>query len=85
MTLTKAYDEIVDFIAAGSSPQSVSEFHPSDEAKARVLELMARAKSETLTAEEASELEHYLQLEHLMRLAKARARQYLSRSRSVSS
>jgi len=33
MTLTKAYDEIVDFIAAGSSPQSVSEFHPSDEAK----------------------------------------------------
>jgi len=48
MTLTKAYDEIVDFIAAGSSPQSVSEFHPSDEAKARVLELMARAKSETI-------------------------------------
>lgn len=83
MTLTKAYDDIVDFIAAGSSPQSVSEFHPSDEAKARVLELMTYAKSETLTAEQASELEHYLQLEHLMRLAKARARHYLSNSQEA--
>jgi hypothetical protein len=36
------------------------------------------AKSATLTEAEASELEHYLQLEHLMRLAKARARQYLA-------
>ena len=80
MTLTRAYNEIVDFIAAGSSPQSVSEFHPSDETKSRVLELLMQAKSETLTTDEASELEHYLQLEHLMRLAKARARQYLSGS-----
>ena len=78
MTLTKAYDEIVDFIAAGSSPQSVSEFHPSEKAKSRVLELMMYAKSETLTEEQAFELNHYLQLEHLMRLAKARARQYIS-------
>ena len=77
MALTKAYDEIVDFIAAGSSPESVSEFHPSEEAKARVLELIARAKSEVLTLEEASELEHYQQLEHIMRLAKARAKQYI--------
>lgn len=79
----KVYEEIVDFIAAGSSPQGVSEFHPSSEAKAHVLELMARAKAETLTAEEASELAHYLQIEHLMRLAKARARQYLSDPKEV--
>ena len=83
MALTKAYDEIVDFIAAGNSPQSVSEFHPSEEAKNRVGELMTRAKSETLTEEQASELDHYLQLEHLMRLAKARARQYLSPSQTA--
>ena len=30
-----------------------------------------------LTAEEKSELDHYFQLEHIMRLAKARAQQYL--------
>jgi hypothetical protein len=83
MTVTKAYDEIVDFIAAGSSPQRVSEFHPSETAKARVMELIVRAKAETLTLEERSELECYQQLEHLMRLAKARARQYLADSQSA--
>jgi hypothetical protein len=31
-----------------------------------------------LTRDETSELDHYVQLEHLMRLAKARARKYLS-------
>ena len=83
MILTKAYDEIVDFIAAGSSPQSVSQFQPSEEAKARVWELIGRAKSETLTEEEASELEHSLLIEHIMRLAKARAKQYLPNSQAA--
>lgn len=78
MALVRAYDEIVDFIAAGSSPQTVSEFHPSDEVKVRVLDLLTRASSEALTADEASELEHYVQLEHLMRLAKARALRHLT-------
>jgi len=72
MSLTRAYNEILDFIAAGSSSQSVSEFRPSEEIQSRVMELLERVKSETLTSDEASELEHYLQLEHLMRLAKAR-------------
>jgi len=80
MTLAKAYDEIIDFIAAGSSSQRVSEFQPSEAAKSRVVELIARAKSGALTEEEASELEQYQQLEHIMRLAKARAKQYLSGS-----
>jgi hypothetical protein len=78
MTLTKAYDEIVDFIAAGSNAQSVSEFHPSETAKARVLDLLTRAKVGSLTTEETSELVCYQQLEHIMRLAKARARKNLA-------
>jgi hypothetical protein len=78
MSLTKAYDEMVDFIAAGSIPLSVSNFGPSVEAKARVIELVERSKSDSLSAAEALELEHYRQLEHLMRLAKARARQNLA-------
>jgi hypothetical protein len=80
MSLPKAYDEIVDFIAAGSTPLGVSKFSPSAEAKARVIELVERSKSDSLSAAEALELEHYRQLEHLMRLAKARARQNLAAS-----
>jgi len=64
MTTTKAYDEIVDFIARGSDPQSVIEFRPSEEANAHVAELAARSKAGDLTAEESSELEQYRQLVH---------------------
>ncbi|HYO15610.1 MAG TPA: hypothetical protein VE685_20630 [Thermoanaerobaculia bacterium] len=45
-------------------------------------DLIAREKVGTLTTDEVWELEHYLQLEHIMRLAKARARQYLSQKGS---
>lgn len=73
----RAYEEVVDFIAAGPSPGKVVAFRPSEEARHRVADLVRREKTEQLSPEEASELEHYLQLEHLMRLAKARAKQHL--------
>ena len=41
-------------------------------------ELIERQKSAPLPADEKSELDHYLEIEHLMRLAKARARQLLA-------
>ena len=44
---------------------------------ARVAELIERQKSGDLFAEETSELSNYLHIEHVMRLAKARARQRL--------
>jgi hypothetical protein len=82
MVKPKAYEEVVDFIARGGSPGTVVAFRPSEEARARVAALVAREKAAGLTADEKSELDHYLQLEHIMRLAKARAQQYLpSRSR----
>ena len=71
------YDEIVDFIAAGTSPMSVAKFEASAATKQRVAELLDREKTTGLSPDEAAELEHYMQVEHLMRLAKARARQNL--------
>lgn len=78
MQPNKAYDEVIEFIAAGTSPQNVIAFRPSEEAKARVADLIFREKTAGLSAEEKSELDHYLQIEHLMRLAKARAHRYLA-------
>ena len=72
-----AYEEIVNFIAAGPTPQAVADFQPSAETKAHVAELIHREKTSGLSAEEKSELQHFLHLEHLMRLAKARARSNL--------
>ena len=76
MSIPKSYDEIVDFFAAGTTPDAVVAFRPSDEATRRVAELIAKSKDETISAEEQSELDDYLQLEHILILAKARARQY---------
>lgn len=75
--MTRAHDEIVDFIAGGSTPQEVSQFQASDETKARVEELLRKEKNAGLLPEETAELNDYLQLEHLMRMAKARARKKL--------
>jgi hypothetical protein len=78
--VTRAYEEIIDFIAAGSTPGAFATFRPSPEAQARVSELIHREKTATLSPDEAAKLNRYLQLEHLMRLAKARARAYIAAS-----
>ena len=73
MNPEKVYEEIVDFIAAGPTLAEIVAFHPSEAAKARVLELIHREKNNELNAEEHSELDYFMQLEHLVRLVKARA------------
>jgi hypothetical protein len=72
--MTKAFEEIVDFVAAGATREEVLRFKASPETRARVEHLIRKEKSEGLLPEEASELDDSLQLEHLMRMAKARAR-----------
>jgi len=76
--MIRAYDEIVDFIAAGTTPDSVARFEPSPETKNYVADLIHKEKTLGLTPQEASDLEHYMKVEHLMRLAKARARKLCS-------
>ena len=74
MENVKAWEEVIDFIAAGTTSESVIAFRPSEDAKERVEDLVYREKTTGLTPEEKAELDDYVQLEHLMRLAKARAR-----------
>lgn len=76
--LSRAYEELVDFIAAGTTPKKVVEFHPSKATQARVADLIHREKTTGLSPDETSELNHYMQIEHLMRLAKARAQHHLA-------
>lgn len=73
-----SYLEIIDFIASGTTPEAVAEYHPSPEAQHRIAELIAREEEGSLSAEEKSELDQFMDLEHILRLAKARARQILA-------
>ena len=73
---SKAYDEIINFIASGTTPASVIAFQASEETKQRVAELIHREQTVGLSPEEKAELDSYEELEHLMILAKARAHQH---------
>jgi hypothetical protein len=78
MDANPAYAEFIEFIAAGTTPQEIVAFRPSLAAKENVASLVTREKSSGLSLEEQSELDNFLQLEHFMRLLKAKAREHIS-------
>ena len=72
------YEEVADFIAA-LDPTKLLELKPLKTVQSRVEELISTKKENGLSAENQYELDRYLALEHLVALAKARARIYLKR------
>lgn len=77
MLVSPVYNEVIDFLAAGTTPDSLIAFQPSENAKRRVEYLIQRENVSSLSSDETGELNHYLFLEHLLRLAKSRARPHL--------
>jgi len=73
----RAYEEVIEFIANETNPHRLVAFQPSGETRTRVAHLTAREKTAGLSPDEKAELDHYMHLEHVMRLAKARARKHL--------
>ena len=69
MSATKSYEEIIDFIAGGTTPEAVVAFRPSESVQERVAELVERSKNGCISTEDQSELDDYLQLEHIMIMA----------------
>lgn len=72
-----AYLELIDFLAGGTTPEALIAFRPSEAVQERVSSLIEREKEGQLTEEYQQELADYLQLEHLMIMAKAQARRKL--------
>jgi hypothetical protein len=70
----KPFEEIVKFIADTAGPEKLGAFKPSPAAEKRVAELLDRQKIGKLTSKENEELQLFVQLDHVMSLAKAKAR-----------
>jgi hypothetical protein len=64
------------FFAAGTTAQKIANFKALEETQRRVRVLLEVQKNETATPSELEELDDFLRLEHIMRLTKARAKQY---------
>jgi hypothetical protein len=73
MTAQLAYDHIADFIAA-MNPAKVLELRAPEAARLRLEALIELEKERQLTPDEKDELDHFIVLERLIRLAKAHAR-----------
>jgi hypothetical protein len=69
--------EIIALLASQPTPEQILAIRPSPELQSRVSDLLARSKRATLLQQETAELERYLTLEHLVRMAKAHAYQQL--------
>ena len=71
------YDELAELLAS-MDPQKVMHFRASEEAQKRIDTLLDKNKHTQLSPEEAQEMERFMIVEHIVRLAKARARRRLS-------
>ncbi|TAE25261.1 MAG: hypothetical protein EAZ91_19395 [Cytophagales bacterium] len=71
------YDEFASFLS-GLSPKRVLAYKASPKAQERVRQLVEKTKMAGLTNEENAEMERYMVVEHIVRLAKAKALQRLS-------
>ena len=78
MTASSVYDSVADFIAS-MNPEKVLELRADPDMQDRLEELIEKEKMTALSAEEKEELDHYIVLERLIRLAKARALYRLSK------
>lgn len=73
----KIYEEFLDFIAQGTTPESVTKFQFSEATKERIEDLVYRAKSGELTLEDKKELDELLFVDHLITMIKAKAHQHI--------
>lgn len=69
--------QVLDKLAELPTPQEVLALRPSDELQARIGELLAKNRDMGLDTIEKAEWQRYEAVEHLVRMAKARARSRL--------
>ena len=67
------YEQVLDFLVESPSPQEIIAFRPSDAVQKRFSELLALNREQKLSKTEEEELEHYIQIDRMMSLLKAKA------------
>ncbi len=75
------YDSLAEFMAE-LNPAKVLAFHAPANIQTRVEALLDKKRGLGLTQPEQEELDHYFILEHIVRLAKSRARLHLAQAHS---
>ena len=78
MITLRPIDEVIDFITSFPAPEKVLAYRPSHTLQERADFLVEKRKESTLSEEETKELDSFLLIEHIMRMAKKNAKKQLS-------
>ena len=71
------YEHVLDFLAAGPSAQEIVNFRPSAEEQSRFSELLEANRQGQLNLAENEELDHYIRIDQMVSLLKAKACRHL--------
>lgn len=74
---------IIAVLTSQPTPQQILSLRPTSQLQARVSDLLARSKTNELSLQEERELERYLWLEHIVRLAKANAAKWEGKTKNA--
>lgn len=78
MVTNRLVDSVVEFLAASSKPQDILAYKLPADLQERASYLLERNREGEITLEEKEELDQFVFLEHIFRMAKARARMQLA-------
>jgi len=67
-----AFDGLLELLASNADPQQILGFHLPADNQRRLDELLAKNRANTLTDADKAELQSFEQLEHVVRLLKAK-------------
>ena len=70
----RVFEEMIDFLASGPTPEQIAAYKISTNAQERLAELLEKNREEGLSEVENAELDVYEQVDYVMSLLMARAR-----------
>ena len=78
MVQNRVFDEIIDFITSIPQPQQILNYKSSKSTQNRLDDLLEKKRNEQLSDDELHELEQFIMTEHIMRIAKIKAKKSLN-------
>lgn len=72
------YEQVLEFLASGPSSQEIVAYRPPQAAQARFSRLLADNRERQLSPWEEEELDHYVGMDRMLSLLKAKALSHLS-------
>jgi len=67
------YEEVLEFLAGSPSTREIINYRPPSETQRRFSELLDANRRGVLTPQEQDELDHYVRIERMLSLIKAKA------------